>query len=360
MRPLSKTIAQLAKQNKGLGAQPTGSRLNTLPSFGSNPGALGAKLHIPGNMPHGAGLVVVLHGCTQTAVAYDHASGWSRLADEYGFAVLYPEQSRANNANLCFDWFVPGDVVRGGGEALSIAQMIEAVCAQHPIDRHRVFITGLSAGGAMANAMLATYPEVFSGGAIIAGLPYGIAQTIPEAFDRMRGDGIASPSVMQKRLRAASDHQGPWPTISIWHGTADHTVALANSDAVREQWSAVHVLDASPVETRLAGGHTKRVWKGAAGEAAIEMYTVVGMSHGTPLDVSIGTENAGPFMLDVGLSSTRLIARSWGLTPSFEPRVDAAGKACGRSKDDPSAPRSFSMGIQKVIEDAFKAAGLMR
>jgi poly(3-hydroxybutyrate) depolymerase len=116
LRPLSDTITRLAKLNAGLGAPETASRLSTLSSFGSNPGALGAKLHIPANLPSGAGLVVVLHGCTQTAAAYDHASGWSRLADEYGFAVLYPEQSRANNADLCFNWFVPGDVVRGGGE----------------------------------------------------------------------------------------------------------------------------------------------------------------------------------------------------------------------------------------------------
>ncbi|RWM05653.1 MAG: hypothetical protein EOR73_33285, partial [Mesorhizobium sp.] len=77
-----------------------------------------------------------------------------------------------------------------------------------------------SAGGAMAAAMLATYPEVFSGGALIAGLPYGSAATIPEAFDRMRGHGGPSEQDLQRALRGASDHQGPWPRISIWHGAA--------------------------------------------------------------------------------------------------------------------------------------------
>lgn len=360
MRPLSDTIARLAKLNAASGMQSPVSRLETLSAFGSNPGALGARLHVPTNLTEGAGLVVVLHGCTQTAADYDHASGWSRLADEYGFVVLYPEQSRANNANLCFNWFASGDMVRDGGEAQSIAQMIEAVCVQHPVDRRRVFVTGLSAGGAMANVMLATYPELFCGGAIIAGLPYGTAQTIPEAFDRMRGHGIASPSGLQNKLRAASNFEGPWPTISIWHGTADQTVALANADAIRKQWSAVHVLSAPAVETRLAHGHTKRVWKDALGGDAIETYTIVGMAHGTPLDASFPTENPGPFMLDVGLSSTRLTAQSWGLTPSFERRTNEADKVGDGFQEGPAMVPDASTGIQKVIEDALKAAGLMR
>ena len=103
--------------------------------------------------------------------------------------MLFPEQQRANNANLCFNWFVPEDIRRDSGEALSIRQMIEATVVAHGIDRRRIFVTGLSAGGAMASVMLATYPEIFAGGAIIAGLPYGSAATIPEAFDRMRGHG---------------------------------------------------------------------------------------------------------------------------------------------------------------------------
>jgi poly(hydroxyalkanoate) depolymerase family esterase len=328
-------------------------------SFGSNPGSLGAKLHIPASLPSGAGLVVVLHGCTQTAATYDHASGWSRLADEHGFAVLYPEQSRANNANLCFNWFVPADMVRDGGEALSIAQMIEVVCAEHAIDRRRVFITGLSAGGAMANVMLATYPEILSGGAIIAGLPYGVATTIPQAFDLMRGYDIGRAAVLQAKLRAASDHQGPWPAISIWHGTGDRTVAYANADAIRGQWSAVHEIEAPPVETRFIGGHTRQVWKDTAGADAITLYALAGMAHGTPLDTSTGTEHSGPFMLDVGLSSTRITAQLWGLTPSSERQLDATDDDPGRTRNEHAAPRSSS-GIQRIIEDALKVAGLMR
>ena len=96
-----------------------------------------------------------------------------------------------------FNWFQPEDIRRGSGEALSIRQMIASVSAAWRIDPGRVFITGLSAGGAMASVMLATYPEVFAGGAIIAGLPYGSASTIPEAFDRMRGHGLPSERELQ-------------------------------------------------------------------------------------------------------------------------------------------------------------------
>ena len=136
-----------------------------------------------------------------------------QLAEESGFALLFPEQQRSNNANLCFNWFNPDDTNRGLGEAHSIFQMVEAMIETHGIDPDRIFITGLSAGGAMAAAMLAAYPEVFAGGAIIAGLPFGSAKTIPEAFDRMRGHGGPSEQGLQAALVGASSHRGTWPKI---------------------------------------------------------------------------------------------------------------------------------------------------
>ncbi len=151
-----------ARFSSAANGQGVSDRLQPLAGFGPNPGALAAKFHVPNGLEEGAPLVVVLHGCTQTAAGYDYHSGWSRLADEAGFALLFPEQQRANNPNLCFNWFLPGDARRGSGEALSIRQMIETMVATHGLDRTRIFITGLSAGGAMASAMLASYPEVFA------------------------------------------------------------------------------------------------------------------------------------------------------------------------------------------------------
>ena len=153
-------------------------------------------------------LVVILHGCTQTAAGYDAAAGWSKLADEFGFAVLFPEQTRQNNPNLCFNWFSDSDIQRDRGEVRSIREMIDEMVSSHGVDPTRVSVTGLSAGGAMANAMLTAYPEVFAGGAIIAGLPYGVASSIPQAFDRMRDHGLPSREQLQERLRSGSSHAG--------------------------------------------------------------------------------------------------------------------------------------------------------
>ena len=151
--------------------------------------------YAPKNLGPSPALVVVLHGCTQSAGSYDLGAGWSTLAQRYGFVLLLPEQTPANNPKTCFNWFLPGDAARDQGEALSIRQMIEKTIVAHGIDRGRVFITGLSAGGAMAAAMLATYPEVFSAGAIIAGLPYGAAGNVQQAFE----------SMFQGRPRTASE-----------------------------------------------------------------------------------------------------------------------------------------------------------
>src|SRR5690606_36324298 len=153
-------------------------------------------------------------------------------------------QQRANNPNLCFNWFQPADARRGSGETLSIRQMIETMIEAHDLDRERIFVTGLSAGGAMAAAMLASYPDALAGGAIIAGLAHGSASTVPEAFDRMRGHGGPSERELQAILRGASDLRGPWPRLSIWQGLSDQTVAPSNAEALLIQWSGV--LDLEP------------------------------------------------------------------------------------------------------------------
>lgn len=152
--------------------------------------------------------------------------------------------------------------------------------------------------------MLAIYPEVFAGGAIIAGLPYGSATTVPEAFDRMRGEGGPSKRALQRAVRSASDHQGPWPRISIWHGSADQTVAPGNAEAIAAQWLGAHGIENTPPRSERAGRLARQVWCDATGEATIEINMIAGMGHGTPIG-NDGLGARGPFMLDVGISSTR-------------------------------------------------------
>ena len=372
MRNLHSTITRLKAMNGRLGmsADVTDDRLRDLRGFGTNPGALQARTYLPKSLRVGAPLVVVLHGCTQTPGGYNRSSAWSDAADEHGFALLFPEQQRANNPNLCFNWFSPEDASRGRGEALSIRQMVAAMHERHGTDPNRVFVTGLSAGGAMAAVMLATYPEVFAGGAIIAGLPYGTARSVPQAFDRMRGHGGASPDALGAIVRSASGHKGPWPTLSVWHGTSDATVDSSNARAIVDQWRGLHGVPRDPSRTDTVNGYPRSVWENADGREVIEEYVITGMGHGTPLSAGGGSrEMPGPFMLDVGISSTRRIAGFWGIDEMQPTRENAPV-----SSEDSEYPRfphrtlqakppslqGTPLGVQKTIEDALRAAGLMR
>ncbi len=313
MRLPPKSLRPKVRVRKGrAGFTPTGmpSRLSEL-AVKDNPGGLRALHYVPPGVDGPMPLVVVLHGCTQSAAGYDHGSGWSQLADRHGFALLFPEQQRANNPMLCFNWFRVGDTQRGMGEAASIRAMIEQMGRQHSIDPARIFVTGLSAGGAMASVMLATYPELFAGGAIIAGVAYGCASDVSQAFDCMGGRARADAADLGAKVRRASPHKGPWPRISVWQGSEDQTVVPSNADAIVLQWAHVHGLDPVPNRTEKVAGYPRRIWTGPSGEPLIEQYVITGMAHGTPLMPGTGegqSGTAGANLLDVGLSSTDRIA----------------------------------------------------
>ncbi|MDP9138224.1 MAG: PHB depolymerase family esterase [Pseudomonadota bacterium] len=330
-------------------------------AFGSNPGGLAMLSHVPSG-PGGSSLplVVVLHGCTQTAAAYDHGSGWSALAERCGFAVLFPEQAPANNPKRCFNWFQPADTARNAGEALSILQMIERLALDHHIDRRRIFVTGLSAGGAMAAAMLAAYPEIFAGGAVIAGLPYGTAGTVKEAFEAMFTGHRQSPQQWGDLIRSASSHRGPWPTVAIWHGMADKTVVPVNADELVKQWQNVHQIDGVPATVETVGRLRRQVWHAPDGKPVIEKYSIAGMGHGAPLDVrdDAGRGHAGPFMLDVGISSTYQCAFSWGITGPIVRRHESPENE--PVSNAPFRPRQQHGEVGVVIANALRSAGLMK
>jgi poly(hydroxyalkanoate) depolymerase family esterase len=372
MRNLHSTITRLKAMRDSLPGldEVRDDRLAPFSDFGSNPGALQALIYVPNDLPANAPLVVVLHGCTQTPGGYNRSSAWSEAAEEHGFALLFPEQQRANNPNLCFNWFSPEDAKRGQGEALSIRQMVAAMQERHGTDPSRTFVTGLSAGGAMTAVMLATYPEVFAGGAIIAGLPYGTAQSVPQAFDRMRGHSGASPDALAAIVKSATGHKGPWPTVSVWHGTSDATVDSSNARAIVDQWRAMHGVASAPSRTETVNGYPHRIWTNSDGRDVIEEYVITGMGHGTPLSEGerFG-ETPGPFMLDVGISSTRRIASFWGIgavrpTEGRVPRASNKSEIGQSSRQpvqtEPSILEGASAGIQKTIEDALRTAGLIR
>lgn len=366
--------------------------LQEVSEFGANPGQLRMMMHVPRTLLPGAPLVVALHGCTQSAASFDRGTGWSDLADRHGFAVLLPQQTAANNPKACFSWFVPDDISRGRGEAASIRQMIATISQRHGLDPRRVYVTGLSAGGAMAAAMLATYPDVFEAGAVVAGLPFGTARNVQEAFESMFSVRPRSAQDWADLVRAASPHRGPWPRLSVWHGTADTTVVSGNARELVKQWTRLHGLPETASREEQIQGHRREVWLAADGAEVVESFTITGMTHGVPLEIA-GAEDphgaAGPYMLDVGIASTATIAAFWGLTsedgqqsvasvgqtkhivPRGAPEpvrpnwifVDDPGPAL--RQENPSQPRSTAQeaparNVGAVIHRALRAAGLMR
>lgn len=364
------------------GAPAGHSPISESTDFGSNPGDLRMLSYVPTGAAAKPALVVVMHGCTQTAAGYDVGTGWSALAEQYGFALLMPEQKSSNNANTCFNWFGSEDITRGSGEALSVRQMIEQMVVRHQVDRKRIFITGLSAGGAMTSVMLATYPEVFAAGAIIAGLPYGVARSMQEALGAMFRAPSHAAADLGDLVRKASPHVGPWPKVSVWHGSADRTVNPANANEIVKQWLDVHGLPAAPMSVSEVDGTPRQVWWNAAGETVVESYTIPNMAHGTPLAIA-GVEEpygaAGAFLLEAGIASSAHIAKFFGLTRQVVPPVTVAAKTDlvvdvvevtelpkqpRRADDRRQAPRTprgrRALDINGVITRALSAAGLIK
>ena len=198
-----------------------------------------------------------------------------------------------------------------------VTKMVDA----HRLARRRVYVTGLSAGGAMTAALLATYPDVFAGGAIIAGLPFGSAHSVSEAFGVMGQGRIRPARELGDRVRAASTNRGPWPKVSIWQGTSDTTVNPVNAEELRKQWADVHGVADASVKEYLVDGATRRAWRDAQGHEVLEAYVVRGLGHATPIDpdaadedAQCGSGSASRFIVPAGISSTYRIAESWGLT----------------------------------------------
>lgn len=229
-------------------------------------------------------LVCMLHGCTQDAAAFAASTRMNEAADRHGFVVVYPEQDRGRNPQACWNWFLPEHQVRGAGEPAAIAATVREVASTWTIDRRRVFVVGLSAGGAMATVLAATYPDLFAGVAVHSGLAYRSATSLGAAFAAMsRGAGGD----------VYADHARPIPSIVI-HGTADKTVAPINAHHVLAQSMAANALAAPeacdgldiarPATTargQFPGGHPygRRRWTDARGRLMHELVEVEGLGH---------------------------------------------------------------------------------
>lgn len=297
---------------------PPAPGLIEVPRFGSNPGRLRMLVFRPARRPApGAPLILLLHGCRQEGAAFAAQSGWMALAERLSIPLVIPEQSAANHRHRCFRWYEPEHVTRGGGEAMSIRQMLRHASLAFGSDRRRVFIVGLSAGGAMAAAMLAAYPAVFAGGAVVAGLPVGAATTPAMAMLRMRrADPFTTGTGLAAAVRARANPRAgrPWPRLSVWQGGQDRVVDPANAGQLALQWAALHGCAATPAEdAEPRPGLRHHVWR-ARGVPVVELWTLAEMAHGYP--VAPGCGRPGPWVLERGIPATRHIAAFWGLVPA--------------------------------------------
>ena len=268
-------------------------------AFGSNPGRLRMYEFVPTLRRDPLALVVVLHGCLQTAAQFDKGSGWSRMARDKGFILLYPEQTRENNHNLCFNWFRPSSIARDRGELMSIRQMVEHAARHHNIPADRIFLQGLSAGAVMTGALLATYPELFAAGQMVGGLPQGAARDAMTAMHVMKSGVRRSPREWGDFVRLAREEGGARrPAVSIWHGKADRVVNVANAQAILAQWLDVYGLTLEAGRDLPTSDGTMTVWKDADGKVLVEYRIIDNLDHGLPVPVRRGTAGRQPYMLE--------------------------------------------------------------
>ncbi|HQT77802.1 MAG: hypothetical protein B7Z80_10550 [Rhodospirillales bacterium 20-64-7] len=288
------------------------SRLVGFEGFGDNPGKLRMLAHLPAAVS-GRPLVVLLHGCGQDAARFAEDTGWIALADRLRFPLILPQQAEANHASRCFQWFHPSDTARDQGEAGSIAAMTRAAISRFDSDPRRVFIVGLSAGGAMTAALLAAYPDLFAAGACVAGLPVGAARSGIQALLRMASAGMDQPAddwAAHVRHTAPAGFAGPWPRLSIWQGGADTTVAPQNAWLLAEQWRALHRLPSAAAAEKVSGNVNHRVWAFGR-QRVLEVWSLENLPHAYP----IGDRTAPPgrFVDRAEIDATAAIAGFFGL-----------------------------------------------
>jgi poly(hydroxyalkanoate) depolymerase family esterase len=259
----------------------------TAHSFANAAGRRAYKLYVPAPRPgHPEGprpLLVMLHGCTQSADDFAAGTQMNRLADAHGFLVVYPEQTAQANASRCWNWFQPQNQTREAGEPALLAGLVAHVQREHGVDPRRVFVAGLSAGAAMAVVLGETHPELFAGIGVHSGLPYGSAHDIPSALMAMKGGrGNAARRGLKGSAPARKKATQAVPVI-VFHGDRDTTVQPSNGAQVVQQARDAHGTDA-PVreEAGVATGgrrYTRRLHTDAQGAVRIEDWTLHGLGH---------------------------------------------------------------------------------
>jgi poly(hydroxyalkanoate) depolymerase family esterase len=234
-------------------------------------GSLDYKLYSPSvQSRERLALIVMLHGCTQSPDDFAAGTRMNSLAEELGFLVAYPAQKSSANARQCWNWFKPNDQRRDKGEPSLIAGITREVMRQHPVDPGRVYIAGLSAGGAAAAIMGDAYPDLYAAVGIHSGLPAGAASDLSSAFDAMRLGATTT------------DRPGRRVPAIIFHGDADPIVNPCNGDAVAEQaLGRATGLRRTTEHSQAPGGHAyvRTAYSDQRGKTVCEHWSIRGAGH---------------------------------------------------------------------------------
>ncbi len=262
-------------------------------------GAIDYMIYRPSSATAGMPLVVMLHGCTQSPEDFARGTGMNQLAEEIGFLVAYPRQTQAANPQKCWNWFRPGDQQRGRGEPARIAGLTRDIIAQEGVDAGRIYVAGLSAGGAAAAIMADAYPEMFAAVGIHSGLACGAASDLPSALAAMKQ---GAPRDGEPRAPGAR-----FVPVITFHGDRDGTVREVNArDIVRAAAAAPGVPVTVEREKGDAGGrrYTRALSRSAAGEVLIEQWTIAGAGHAWS-----GGNAAGSYADAAGPEASRAMLR---------------------------------------------------
>jgi poly(hydroxyalkanoate) depolymerase family esterase len=258
-------------------------------SYAASAGTRAYKLYIPtGHREQALPLVVMLHGCTQDPDDFAAGTRMNALAEEHGCLVLYPQQPSNANPSKCWNWFEASHQQRDRGEPAIIAGMTRHIISHYPVDPRRVYIAGLSAGGAMATVMGRTYPDLYAAIGVHSGLPYAIARDLPSAFAAMNQMG--TPLGVNRNSTTATAERFV-PTI-VFHGDRDTTVHPRNGDEVIAQCTTIYSCNGADAATapnpqvtlrqgQVPDGHayTRAVYRDANGRAILEQWRVHGAGH---------------------------------------------------------------------------------